>query len=242
MPQGAQANKNRDERLIAVWTSTLAGEGVETTTAGLTTALNSPRLHIRAGAALLLGRRGVVSAIAHLRPLLEDQSATVRVEAAMSLALLGDKTGVPVLIAALEEDLLTGAPITAASYLAALGNPRGYKVVLRALQSKLAGIRLNAAVALKSFIPYHGKIAEGQKLDLFSVVERALKDPEAMVRQELLHKLAMIDDKNGAALLSRIAQSDSDKRVRQTAQQLLSANSDTRDSKRSGDANKPGRK
>jgi HEAT repeat protein len=234
VPQEAQGNRNHDEQLVAVWTSTLVGEGVEITTAGLIAALNSPRLHIRAGAAILLGRLGAVSATASLRPLLEDQSATVRVEAAMSLALLGDKTGVPVLIAALEEDLLTGAPITAASYLAALGDPRGYKVVLEALQSKLAGVRLNGAIALKSFVPYHGKEAGGEKIDLLAILKKELNDPDPMVRQELLYKLAMIDEKNGTDILSRIARSDSDEHVRQTAQQLLSAKSEIGQSKRSG--------
>jgi HEAT repeat protein len=145
------------------------------------------------------------------------------VEAATSLALLGDKTGVPVLIAALQEDLLTGAPITAASYLATLGDPRGYKVVLEALQSKLAGVRLSAAIALKSFLPYHGKRVGKQTVDLFVVLKEALKDADPLVRRELLYKLAMLDDRRSFPLLSEISHSDADEGIRETARQLSSS-------------------
>lgn len=216
-------SQSGNEQMVAVWAEALADEGVELTTPGLINALGSEFLDVRAGAALLLGRLGPVSATASLSPLLEDQSATVRVEAAMSLNLLGDKTGVPVLITALEEDLSTGAPITAASYLAALGDPRGYKVVLEALQSKLAGIRLSAAVALKSFFPYRGKRVGKQTVDLFLVLKEALKDADPLVRRELLYELAMLDDPRSSSLLLEISHSDADGGIRETAQLLSSS-------------------
>jgi HEAT repeat protein len=227
------SKNSRKERLVEVWEKTLAGEGVDLSNPGLIAVLNDNRLHIRAGAALLLGRRGEVSAIPHLNALLKDRSPLVRVEAAMSLCLLGDRSGVPVLIQVLDEDLLTGAPLTAARYLAALGHPRGYRVVLKALNSNLAGIRLAAAVALKDFLPYHDKESEGQQIDLLDTLSKALKDSDPLVRRELLYKVAMLDDSRASALLSRICRSDSDESVRQTAQQLLSARSGTKKAKRS---------
>lgn len=230
LDKGGKNNK----RLIDVWEKTLAGEGVELNSRGLIAALNSRRLHVRAGAALVLGRRGEVSAIPYLNLLLGDRSWRVRVEAAMSLALLGDRSGMPVLIEALDGDLLAGAPITAASYLAALGDPRGYNVMLKALRSELAGTRLTAALALTNFLPYHGKRIEGRKVDIFVTLKKALKDADPLVRRELLYKVAMLDDPRAPALLSMISRSDTDERVRQTAQQLLSSKSGTIDTKLGG--------
>ena len=226
----AKATPDRGEnvdqqRLMSVWEQSLAAAEVELTTPGLIEALQSPHLHIRVGAALLLGRRGEMSAISHLKSLLGDRIEAVRVEAAMSLALLGDRSGISVLAEAVNDELVTTAPITAASYLAVLGDPRGYKTVLKALNSNLTGIRLAAAVALKNFLPYKGKEIDGRKMNLFATLKKALNDPDSMVRRELLYKVAMLDDPRGSALLSKICDSDSDERVRQTAQYLLSSRS-----------------
>lgn len=217
--------KSGNERLMSVLEGTLAAEGIDLTTAGLIGALNSRRLLIRTEAAILLGRRREVSAIPHLKPLLGDGISVVRVEAAMSLALLGDRSGVPVLVEALDEEFLTTAPVSAASYLAALGDPRGYQTVLKGLHSDLAGIRLAAATALKSFLPYQGRDIDGQPVDLFATVKEVLEDPDPLVRRELLHQVSMLDDPRVSPLLSRVCESDTDEQVRRTAQELLSVRS-----------------
>lgn len=219
MPQ--ESPPGQDEQLVEVWAGTLAAEGVELNTAGLISALSNPHSYVRTGAALILGRRGEDTAIPHLKSLLKDTSLAVRVEAAMSLALLGDKSGIPVLIEALHGELLTGAPLTAASYLAELDDERGHKVVLKALSSDLAGIRLMAAVALKSFISLHGK-----QIDLYDVLCKAVKDPDPAVRRELLYRVAALDDPRASDLLSSVMNSDDDEFVRQTAEQLLTPTSD----------------
>jgi HEAT repeat protein len=219
-PSG-EAGKGDGERLASIWQSALAAEGFDTTTPGLVAALECPRLDIRTGAAILLGRRGDVSAVPSLKRLLEDDISVVRVEAAMSLALLGDESGMPVLVETLREKFTTSAPVTAARYLAALGDPRGYGTVLEGLRSELAGIRLGAAMALKSFVSYQGSMIEGQKVDLLATLEESLEDPEPLVRRELLHKVALLYEAGAPALLSRVAESDPDPRVRQTAQDLL---------------------
>lgn len=139
----------------------------------------------------------------------------------MSLALLGDKTGIPFLVKALDGDLLTGAPVTAARYLAGLDEPRGFPVILKALNSKLAGIRLAAAVALRDFLKYHGQKVGGQTFDLVAILEKTLQDPEPLVRRELLYKLAMLDTPGAGALLQEFSQSDTDEGVRQTAGQII---------------------
>lgn len=213
---------DREQRLVSVWGRTLATAGVPLTTEGLVAALSSPRLDIRAGAALILGRRGENSAIPHLALLLQDEFPLVRVEVAMSLALLGDKSGLPALIQLLDEPLVTGSPVTAASYLADLGDRRGYRIVLKALVSELAGIRLSAAVALKSFLPYHGTVINGERIDLVATIERALEDNDPLVRRELLHKLAQLNDPRVLPILSRVHDSDTDESVRRIAQALLS--------------------
>jgi HEAT repeat protein len=214
-------NTDRDDRLAEVWGQTLAGEGVKLTAPGLTAALDSRKLHVRTGAVILLGRRGEKSAIPLLKPLLEDRIAIVRVEAAMSLCLLGDLSGMPVLTAALDEDLLTGAPTTAAGYLAARGDPAGWKIILKAFGSPLAGIRLNAAVALKSFLPYHAQIINGEKIDIAGLVDRTMVDSDALVRREIIYKLAGLEDERSVPILKRVAKTDGDESIRAAAQQLL---------------------
>lgn len=210
------------DQLVDVWKRTLAGAGIELTVAGLIGALSNAGSHIRTGAAIILGRRNEVSAIPHLKSLLVDQDPVVRVEAAMSLTLMDDRSGLPILIEALDEDLLTGAPTIAAGHLASLGDPRGYPVVLQALKADLAGIRLSAAVALKSFLYYHNKMINDNRLDLFVTLKETLNDPEPLVRRELLYKLAALDDPRASEHLLAISRSDSDEDVRQTAAQLLS--------------------
>src|SRR4030042_827392 len=127
--------------LVNEWTRILIGEGIPLTPEGLIAALQNPGLHIRTGAAIILGRSNVDTAVPYLKPLLKDE-LIVRVEAAMSLVLLKDTSGIPVLVEILDADILTGAPITAAGYLADLGDPRGYNVVLKALNSEFTGNRL----------------------------------------------------------------------------------------------------
>jgi HEAT repeat protein len=184
---------NMNDRLAKEWERFLDAEHIALTTEGLTAALSNPQLHIRVGSAIILGRRRETAAISRLKLLLEDQ-LMVRVEAAMSLYLLGDQSGIPALIAILDGDLLTGAPITAASYLAVTGDPRGYKTVLKALSSNFAGNRLMAAVALKNFIPCHDKRLAVNKLELYNAVEKALKDSNPLVRRELLYILSKLDE------------------------------------------------
>jgi HEAT repeat protein len=225
MPAAGEGERSDRERLVAVWEGSLSAQGVETTTSGLIAALESPRLDVRTGAAILLGGRGDVSVVPRLRSLVRDEFSVVRVEAAMSLALLGDRSGLPVLIEALSEEFITSAPITAAGYLAVLGDPRGYTTILKGLRSELAGIRLGAAVALKSFLPYQGGVIDGQRIDLLATLETSLDDSDPLVRRELLHKVALLDDAGALPLLSRIAESDPDDRLRQVARELLRARS-----------------
>jgi len=213
--------KSGTKRLVDVWERSLAAEGITLTTAGLIAALENSCLDIRAGAALILGRRDNLIAIPYLSPLLKDENPVVRVEAAMSLALLGNKSGIPVLIEALEESRFIGAAVTAAGYLATLGDPHGYYVVLKALRSKLTSTRLMAAVILRDFMVYHRQKVGGHKLDLFLTVKKALKDREPLVRRELLYTLAALDDKRINALMSMVHWSDSNERVRQTAVQIM---------------------
>ncbi len=212
-----------ETRLVAVWEQALAAAGVDTTTPGLMAALAHARLDVRAGAALLLGRCGCRDALPALRALLEDSSSMVRIEAAMSLALMDDCFGLPVLVATLGEDLDDVVPIRAAGYLATLGDPRGLEIVREALRSSLVGTRLAAAVALKRFLSYHTGDASDGKLDLLEVIQEALQDPDPQVRGELIHKLAALDDSRVAGLLSQVYDSDPDEDVRTAAEALLSA-------------------
>jgi HEAT repeat protein len=214
-----------NDRLAIEWERALAAEGITPTTESLMAALVSPHMHIRIGSATILGRRGEVKALSYLKPLLKDRPL-VRVEAAMSLYLLGDKSGIPALIEILDSDLIAGTPVTAARYLANIGDPRGFKIVLKALRSDLDGTRLMAAVALKSFVPYHDKEIDGHKVDLLLVIRKALKYPNSLVRRQLLFTLAKLDDHRSKLILSSIARSDRNARVRLKARQLLSPNSD----------------
>jgi len=67
-------------------------------------ALESDAAQSRGAAAYILGEIGDKRAITEIRPLLEDSSELVRLEAAGSLATLGDWSSLPTLIAALRHD------------------------------------------------------------------------------------------------------------------------------------------
>jgi HEAT repeat protein len=218
-PENRQQGITLKDRMLAEWERVLAAEGISLTTEGLISALNSPHLSVRTGSAVILGRRQEIAALPYLKALLEDQPM-VRVEAAMTLVLLGDESGKIALIKMLDDPLLTGSPVTAAGYLAVSGDPRGYQVVLQALNHDLAGIRLTAAVALRSFSGYHGREVNGNRIDLFDTVKKALKDPSGIVRRELLYVLAGLAEAGVAAVLSRIARSDSNQGVRLVARHL----------------------
>lgn len=220
-PENRQQGLALKDRMLAEWERVLAAEGISLTPEGLISALNSPQLSIRTGSAVILGRRREAAALPYLKALLADQPI-VRVEAAMALVLLGDASGQIALIGMLDDGVLSGAPVTAAAYLAASGDPCGYPVVLQALNHDLAGIRLTAAVALRSFTGYHGREIGGIKIDLFKVVKNALDDPSGIVRRELLYVLAGLDVAEVAVLLSRIARSDRNQGVRLVARHLSS--------------------
>jgi HEAT repeat protein len=211
-----------NKSLVKEWERVLTGEGIILTTEGLINALGSRHLYLRLGSAIILGRRGEVSVIPYLKPLLEDHPM-VCVEAAMSLYLLGDRSGMPVLIKTMDGDLLTGAPLTSAKYLALSGDPRGYTIVLRALRSDLDGTRLSAATALKSFIPFQGNKISGKKVDLFDVVRKTYKDSNPLVRRELLYILSKLNKQTSSALLSAISRSDKDQDIRRRAHRYLSS-------------------
>jgi hypothetical protein len=58
-------------------------------------------------------------------------------------------------------------------------------------------------------------------VELLTALRQSLEDPDPLVRRELLHRAAQLDDEGTRVLLSRVAESDPDERVRQTAQELL---------------------
>jgi HEAT repeat protein len=206
--------------IVNEWSSILSGAGIPLTVEGIIEALQNPALDIRAGAAVIVGRSNMNQAIPFLKRLSGDDPL-VQVEAAMSLALLQEGSGIPALIDLLDGDILTGAPITAAGYLADLGDPRGFPVILKALNSEFTGNRLIAAVKIKYFLQYHNQMINGVKTDLFPIIKTALSDPDPKVRRELLYKLARLHDPRSSFLLSAVSLSDTNEEVRHLARRLL---------------------
>jgi len=190
--------------------------------AGLERALSEGQeVAVRAEAAFLLGYLHAASAAPALTKALTDESARVRVEAALALARLGDrKTAFAVLERELTGQFFADAPLRAARALAILGDPRGYPRVVEALDSEFPSNRMEAIAVLPAFLPFKVPTSAGKPIDPLEQLLRAAQDPEPLLRRDALTALATIDDERATAADAGAAPGDPDEQVREFARQL----------------------
>ncbi len=194
---------------------------------GLAKALRSPEVSVRAEAAFLLGYAADASAADVLQRAVKDDSARVRVEAALALARSGKpEEAKPLLRAELKGELFEDAPLRAARALALLGEPSGYGRVMEALASPFPSNRMEAIAVLPAFLPFAGETIGEHAIDPVGNLIRAASDSEAMLRRDALSAIALTDDPRAIPAL-QAALKDPDSSVRELAQSLLDNSAET---------------
>lgn len=185
----------RDEARVRSSQERLQTLGFSTDTSGLVAALSSSNMAARAEAAFILGRRNSRAATTALRSALKDESARVRVEAALALARLGrGKLALGVLREELSGEFFADAPLRAARALALLGNPSGFVRVREALASPFPSNRLEAVAVLPAFVAFSGQEVDGQIVDVVGCLLEAVADSEEMIRRDALTALSEFSD------------------------------------------------
>jgi HEAT repeat protein len=165
---------------------------------GVLRALHSDDLAIRGEAAALAGWMPVLAD--ELKQALHDPQARVRVEAAMSLARLGDTDlAMQTLRAELSGAFFADAPLRAARGLALLGDTSGYARVLEALHSDLPSNRMEAVQALQAFLPL-----ASAGVDPIAALIDATSDSEAIVRADAIAALRGLDDPRATETLRKV--------------------------------------
>lgn len=186
-------------------------------------ALGDSDLSVRSEAAFLLGYKRQGDAEPHLRSLLEDASARVRVEAALALARLGhEDTAVPILRMELGGEFFQDAPLRAARALALLGDAGGYPRVMEALASPFPSNRMEAVAALASFLPLTGNTMGAFTVDPVGALIGRMSDDEELIRLDALSTLAELSDPRIEQALIGCLE-DSSQRVKDLAEELLAS-------------------
>ncbi len=196
----------RDEARVRSSQERLQTLGFSTDTSGLVAALSSSNMAARAEAAFILGRRNSRAATTALRSALKDESARVRVEAALALARLGrGKLALGVLREELSGEFFADAPLRAARALALLGEPSGFTRVRDALSSPFPSNRLEAVAVLPAFAGFSGQEVDGQVVDVVGSLLEAATDSEEIIRRDALTALSEFGDPRVLPALQRAA-------------------------------------
>lgn len=159
-----------------------------------------------------------------LHTLIDDPRtpADVGIEAAMSLALLGERERAHrrLLRAVANPDPFADA-YKAAFFLAQLGDASGWPAMVKALSSDIAHFRLMALRHLAGFLPHDGKSVDDTTVDVRARLLAGLRDPDPLVRQEVPFYLEEARVPNLRAALEPVANGDSDASVRTAAEIVL---------------------
>jgi hypothetical protein len=163
------------------------------------------------------------SAIPDLAPLLTSTSDLVKVEAASALARLGAPEGRAALIECLSFQLDAYlCPPMAAGYLAQLGDPRGFQVIAKCFDVEIPAIRMLACKQLFHFLPFDGTTDEsGNRIDVFALYDRALKDSSADIQWQALVQLREIRSPRSKKILEDYSEAAGDEQLRAVAKGIL---------------------
>lgn len=240
LPHRGELMLERDRGAVSGAAHTLAGtsdRGEERTTPPFTTldlkvALVSDEAMRRRASAVLLGRCrvGDEAVMRSLGDLLDERlgvetDPSVRVELAMSRALLGDPKGVavPILESLAAGDPTGRASCPAAAYLAQHGRATGWPALLLAFdQAQPTWVRVDAVMAASAFGPLQGAaVPGGGHVDVAGFLAGALDDKEVGVRQAAIAAIVEIRHPEALALLTSVEARDPSPGVRAVASHWL---------------------
>ena len=193
-PAGIPDDEGDDHDAMAL----LEANGFDRSTEALLEALGSDLEIFQAAAARALGAGSERRAIAALDRLARDGDApeTVRVQAALALARMGEPGAHEILVRELEgSPEASPAPLQAAAGLARLGDARGFDIVRSALDSPN---RVTAMIAVKQL----GGFATFDDIDLEGAFRAALERPEPSVGGEARAQLTALDTDAARRLLA----------------------------------------
>ena len=138
--------------------------------------------------------------------------------AAEALGAIGDVTALPVLLAALEEDVSSSVKTSAARTLGILADERATAILIAAFRDDNSDVRSAAAIAL-------GQIAEKYEIELTPLIG-LLADTEDAVRDTTAQVLTDLGEKVVPALITALT--DSNSTIRGAAANLLGELQDER--------------
>ena len=152
-----------------------------------------------------------------------DIMAPAYIEAAMSLALLGDPDRARRALIPLVTDHAStmSRSYLAAFYLAQLGDPSGYPAMLASLNSDSEHTRLMALRHLIGFKLYDGQTVEGKIVDIRTEMIKRLEDNTTYVRREVPYLLAEAGVDGLMNILLPVAKNDVDPDVRNAARNVV---------------------
>lgn len=162
----------------------LSANGVGDSEAEVLASLRAEDGNLRALAAHHLGTLGARDAVPALLVATHEDDEVVRVEAAWSLARLGEDSALQQLLdlAALPVEASV-VPLKAAGYLARVGRPDGFAAVRDGLESENFLVRMTATRQLYFFVSLDRMpLADGTRVDVRELFPRALADDEEDVR------------------------------------------------------------
>jgi HEAT repeat protein len=211
-----EALEFRNEQILVV-------NGFSLTEPDLMRVLENQHGILRAAAAHVLGARAVRAAVPALAQLLADDDDLVAVEAAHALARMGVPAGNEALLKCLERSIQAYlCPPIAAGFLAQLGDPAGYAVIDRALSADLSGTRVLACKQLFFFARFDGAVlADGRRIDVFALFDRALRDEDANVQWQALVQLRDLRAPASRPALEAFVGRSSDESLLRTARDTL---------------------
>ena len=144
------------------------------------------------------------------------------VEAAMSLALLGDDEGGRRALRAVASE--TGASMgawLAAAYLAELGDPSAWPALVNMLGDRSGFTRLMAARHAAMWLPYSGQQVGGDTVDVRARLLERADDADSLVADEIPGLLAEIGGPDLGADLQRLAKYARHKSTRSAAKAVI---------------------
>ncbi|HEU4886576.1 MAG TPA: HEAT repeat domain-containing protein [Thermoanaerobaculia bacterium] len=174
-------------------------------------ALSAESPSVRIAAAQVAGERRMTQTIRKLQALLVDVSEVARIEAAHSLLVMGDSSGLPELqrlVRSKDAFVVTEA----AKVLATTNDMSGFDEIATRLQSGKASVgdRIIFIQALQTFRAYEPLRQQVRSL----LVKSALDDPSADVRLAAVQHLQKDESPEAQAALSRAYQKETDPVIR----------------------------
>lgn len=201
----------------------LQAYGINLTIPDLIKTLHHTQPVIRENAAIILGKRKEISAISDLKGLLKDDYIYARIASAEALFIMGDDSGIPVLLEILKADNIP-ARLRSASTLADIGKMDGYETVTRILKDNDPMDRLNAVRILPKFL----RFKEPNINVVPDLVKVLHQDQDERVRRAAADELKNFNGNEVIEAFKKSLEEDKDDVVHGIAEQYLKNIKDSR--------------